>query len=84
MTRFDSRDRCQCYSRNESGPLLADGYRRMVGVAAAGTTTMNPTVLIVGARILEGMFFTGLVGCVVMVSISWVSIFRTGFSTKDD
>ncbi|MGB6193954.1 MAG: hypothetical protein WBF42_15900 [Terracidiphilus sp.] len=53
-------------------------------MAAAGTTTMNPTVLTVGARILEGMFFTGLVGCVVMISISWVSTFRTGFSRKDD
>lgn len=74
----------RCYSRNESGKPLADGHRRMAGMAAAGTTMMNPTVLLVGSRILEGMFFTGLIGCVVMVSISWVSIFRTGFSTKDD
>jgi hypothetical protein len=34
-------------------------------------------------RAIEIFFFTGLIGCAVVVAISWVSIFRTGFS-KDD
>lgn len=29
---------------------------------------------------LEGLFFTGLAGCVLVVIISWISIFKTGFS----
>ena len=32
---------------------------------------------------VEIMFFIGLVGCAVVVFISWISIFKTGFS-KDD
>jgi hypothetical protein len=34
-------------------------------------------------RFLEGTFLTGLVGCVLVVCISWVSIFRTGFRRGD-
>jgi hypothetical protein len=34
--------------------------------------------------VLEVMFFTGLVGCSLVVVISWVSIFKEGFSDKDD
>jgi hypothetical protein len=30
-------------------------------------------------RFLEGAFFTGLIGCVLVVAISWVSVSRTGF-----
>lgn len=31
-------------------------------------------------RVLEVLFFAGLGGCVLVVVISWVSIFKTGFS----
>jgi hypothetical protein len=34
-------------------------------------------------RAIELMFFIGLIGCAVVVAISWISIFRSGFS-KDD
>jgi hypothetical protein len=30
-------------------------------------------------RFLQGAFFTGLIGCVLVVAISWVSVSRTGF-----
>lgn len=30
-------------------------------------------------KILEVLFFTGLVGCVVVVAISWVSVSRASF-----
>lgn len=33
-------------------------------------------------RVLEGLFFIGLVGCALVVIISWVSIFAEGF--KED
>jgi len=29
---------------------------------------------------LDAMFFTGLAGCVLVVIISWVTIFKSGFS----
>ena len=32
---------------------------------------------------VEVLFFTGLVGCVLVVVISWVSIFKTGFSKSN-
>ena len=31
----------------------------------------------------EVLFFTGLTGCVLVVVIIWVSIFKTGFSKSD-
>lgn len=31
----------------------------------------------------EVLFFTGLAGCVLVVLISWISIFKTGFSKSD-
>ncbi len=30
------------------------------------------------------MFFTGLSGCVLVVLVSWVSIFKSGFSNEDE
>lgn len=42
------------------------------------------TVGIVLIRIIEVMFFTGLAGCAVVVLVSWVSIFKSGFSNKDE
>jgi hypothetical protein len=44
---------------------------------------MTLRLLIWGARILEVMFFAGLVGCAAVVVISWVSIFKEGFSNED-
>ena len=44
---------------------------------------MTLRLMIWGARILEGMFFTGLIGCASVVVISWVSIFKEGFSNDD-
>jgi hypothetical protein len=38
---------------------------------------MNMAVWVM--RFLEGAFFTGLIGCVLVVVISWISIFSTGF-----
>ena len=32
---------------------------------------------------LEFMFFTGLIGCASVVIISWISIFKSGFSRED-
>lgn len=31
----------------------------------------------------EVLFFTGLAGCVLVVVISWISIFESGFSKSD-
>jgi hypothetical protein len=31
-------------------------------------------------KAVEVLFFTGLAGCVLVVLISWVSIFKSGFS----
>jgi hypothetical protein len=36
-----------------------------------------------GIELLEVIFFTGLIGCAVVVVISWVSIFKSGFSDKN-
>jgi len=33
-------------------------------------------------RFVEGAFFTGLVGCILVVAISWVSVIRTGFGRE--
>jgi len=35
-------------------------------------------------RIVEVLFFTGLIGCACVVVISWISIFREGFSNAKD
>jgi hypothetical protein len=41
-------------------------------------------VEVLAMRVLEVMFFTGLVGCALVVIISWISIFKSGFSDKDE
>ena len=33
-------------------------------------------------RILEITFFTGLIGCAFVVILSWISIFRDGFTKR--
>jgi len=45
---------------------------------------MFHSLLVSATKIVEVMFFVGIVGCVLVVAISWVSIFKEGFSTKDD
>jgi hypothetical protein len=45
-----------------------------------GCPAMTLSIMIWSARILEVMFFTGLIGCVSVVVISWISIFKEGFS----
>ena len=41
---------------------------------------MNLNVMIWSKDILEVMFFTGLIGCVGVVIISWVSILKSALS----
>ena len=39
---------------------------------------------LLATHVLEGMFFCGLVGCGVVVILSWWSIlFKSGFAQKD-
>jgi hypothetical protein len=40
---------------------------------------MMHTVSIWMMRLVEAMFFTGLTGCAVVVVVSWISIFSSGF-----
>ena len=35
------------------------------------------------AHVLEVMFFTGLIGCVLTIIVSWVEIFSDGFSDDE-
>ena len=35
-----------------------------------------------GMHLLVVLFFTGLIGCALVVTVSWVSIFKEGFSDK--
>jgi hypothetical protein len=35
-----------------------------------------------GMHVLVYLFFTGLIGCALVVAVSWVSIFKEGFSDK--
>ena len=41
---------------------------------------MGHTLMQFAVRLVEVMFFTGLIGCASVVVISWVSIFKEGFS----
>lgn len=45
---------------------------------------MNLNVMLWSKYILEGMFFTGLVGCVSVVLFSWVSILKSAFSDSSE
>jgi hypothetical protein len=40
---------------------------------------MGHTISVWILRFLEAAFFTGLIGCVLVVAISWVSVSRSGF-----
>jgi hypothetical protein len=41
---------------------------------------MARSLMVLATRAVEILFFTGLIGCVFVVIISWVSIFKEGFS----
>jgi hypothetical protein len=41
---------------------------------------MNHSFLLFAMRVIEVMFFTGLVGCATVIVVSWISIFGDGFS----
>jgi len=41
---------------------------------------MAHPLMILATRVVEILFFTGIVGCALVVVISWISIFRDGFS----
>jgi hypothetical protein len=45
---------------------------------------MLHSLLLLATKIVEVLFFVGLVGCVLVVTISWISIFKEGFSNSDD
>ena len=49
---------------------------------------MAHSIMLLAARLVVVMFFVGLTGCASVVVISWISIFRDGFSdirgTKTD
>ncbi len=40
-------------------------------------------IIIWAIRVVEVMFFTGLIGCVATVLLSWISILRVAFTSKD-
>jgi hypothetical protein len=44
---------------------------------------MADKIFIFVAHILEVAFFAGLVGCVLMIVVSWIDIFSESF-TRDD
>jgi hypothetical protein len=40
--------------------------------------------MVLAMRMVEILFFTGLIGCAIVVVISWISIFKEGFSDSGD
>ena len=45
---------------------------------------MAHSILILATKIVEVLFFVGIVGCLLVVTISWISIFKEGFSKTDE
>jgi hypothetical protein len=45
---------------------------------------MSQSLTLLLMKIVEVLFFTGLIGCACVVIISWISIFREGFSSAGD
>jgi hypothetical protein len=45
---------------------------------------MAETIIAFVARVLEVMFFTGLIGCALMIVVSWIEIFADGFSDDEE
>lgn len=44
---------------------------------------MADKIIVFVAHVLEVMFFTGMIGCAVMIIVSWVEIFSDGLSNDD-
>jgi hypothetical protein len=44
---------------------------------------MGVKLVVFCMRTVEVMFFIGLIGCASVVVISWISIFKSGFSNED-
>lgn len=44
---------------------------------------MSFRIAVFAIHIIEVMFFTGLLGCIVVVIISWISVGRDSFSGRD-
>jgi hypothetical protein len=42
------------------------------------------SLLLLATKVVEVLFFVGIVGCVLVVTISWISIFKEGLSNSDD
>jgi hypothetical protein len=43
---------------------------------------MAHSLMLFAKHVIEVMFFTGLIGCSTVVIISWISIFKDGFSDR--
>jgi hypothetical protein len=41
---------------------------------------MTHYMMVFAVRLVQIMFFSGLIGCTLVVVISWISIFKEGFS----
>jgi hypothetical protein len=41
---------------------------------------MVERLMVIGARVLEVMFFTGVIGCTLTIVVSWAEISADGFS----
>lgn len=40
--------------------------------------------MVLAMRIIQWLFFIGLIGCALVIVVSWVSIFKDGFSDRGD
>jgi len=45
---------------------------------------MFHSIVVLATKIIEVLFFVGIVGCLLVVTISWISIFKEGFSKTDE
>jgi len=45
---------------------------------------MAHALMLLATKAVVVLFFVGLAGCVLVVTISWISIFREGFANTDD
>ena len=67
------------------GGHLAFGTIHTIGLGGKGLSGHGDVSLMIWLlRVLEIMFFAGLVGCAIVVIISWISIFKDGFSNTDE
>ena len=64
-------------------PLLVTGSS-IFSTSGKVSFKMGHSLMQLAVRIVEILFFTGLVGCAAVVVVSWVKIFREGFSDSKD